>query len=276
VLDLNLTTIFLEAGQARRELPGLFASAPKKSARLRAADRLVLLFSQTSGAPAPSYAPLPPNLQQELLTRLAETYFTSTGSVTAGMKAMAERLNEFLINRNLRQSRQQTAQVVGLLNMAVVHGEYLYIAQAGSMHAYVINGDMIEHFTDSGGTARGLGLARLVNLRFFQAQVGPGASLVLCTEPPAAWKDAALKSASTLDLANMRTALIGDELNLEGTLVRFTAGRGDVRFSLPAVTAPLAAQSPVLPADPADLQPAQTPLSAVKAEPAVSGSPQGV
>jgi hypothetical protein len=238
VLDLTLTTLVLEAGQEHRDLPGLYAAAPKKAARLRAGDRLVLLLSQASASPAPNYAPLPPNLMQELLTRLAETYYTSTGSVTAGMKAMAERLNDFLINRNLRQSRQQTAQVVGLLNMAVVHGAYIYIAQSGPMHAYLINGSKVEHFTDAGGPARGLGLARLVNLRFFQAEVEPGVSLILSVDPPGAWKDSGLCAAATLDLAEMRTALIGDSLNLEGALVRFSPGKGEVRMVLPALKQP--------------------------------------
>lgn len=235
MLDLNLTTIRLEAGQEYRELPGLYASTPKKAARLRAPDRLVLHLSQAPAAPAPGYSPLPPNLQQELLSRLAETYFTSTGSVTAGMKAVAERLNEFLINRNLRQSRQQSAQLIGMLTIAVVHGSFVYIAQAGPMHAYLIRGTQVEHYTDAGGPSRGLGLARAVNLRFFQVQIEDGMNLVFCSDGSAIWRDPQLATLAGLSMDDMRRALIGDALNLDAVLLHFVPGRGEVKLLLPVV-----------------------------------------
>ena len=186
MIDLVLSPLFLEAGQERKELPGLYAAPSRKSSRLRANDRVILFLAQ-SGSEI-----LPHNIQQELLSRLAETYYTSSGSVTFGMKAMADRLNDFLINRNLRQSRQQGGQAIGIFNMVVLHGNSLYVGHAGPTHTYLITNEQVEHFTDASGVGRSLGLARLVSLRFYQTTFEPGACLLLSNNAAPGWTDAAL------------------------------------------------------------------------------------
>jgi len=228
VFDLILSPINLEAGQDRKELPGLYAAVPRKAARLRAGDQLILLLNQAGNAPMPA------SMLQEVFTRLAETYYTSTGSVTAGMKAVAERLNDFLIGRNTRQSRQQGGQTVGLLSMAVVRGSTVSIAHAGPQHTYVIVGGKVEHFTDASQISRGLGLAKLVSLRFYQAVLEGEAGLVLSGSAPSRWTDAVLAAALRLDATAAHRQLASGSADLQAGLVRLKPGKGQVHWDMPS------------------------------------------
>jgi hypothetical protein len=240
VIDLVLSPLFLEAGQERKELPGLYVSPPRKSARLRANDRAILFLAQ-SGSET-----LPHNIQQELLARLSETYYTSNGSVTFGMKAMADRLNDFLINRNLRQSRQQGGQAIGIINMVVLHGNSLYIGHAGPTHTYLITNEHVEHYTDASGVGRSLGLARLVSLRFFQTTFEPGACLLLSSIAAPGWDDAGLVASASLESSAMRKQLQNGLIDLQACFLRTAAGKGQVRWDYTSTpsTAPIPAQSP--------------------------------
>ena len=47
-------------------------------------------------------AVLTQELQDQLLKRLAETYYKTPGSVTAAMRNVIESLNQYLLDRNLR------------------------------------------------------------------------------------------------------------------------------------------------------------------------------
>ena len=224
MFDLTIDPILLEAGQDRKDLPGLYASAaPRKAIRLRGQDRVVFLFTQ-SGTSL-----LAPNLQTEMLSRLAETYFTSSGSVTAGMRATVERLNDFLLNRNLRSARQG-GQVVGGLAMTVLHGASLYVLLAGPAHVFLLSPGGVEHFCDP--AARGLGQARVVGSRFFTSTVEDGSSLILTPAPLAEWNDAALRGWAGLPVPELRRCLVGQALEVQAGVVRCTTGKGEITWTV--------------------------------------------
>ncbi len=225
MFDLKIDPLAIEAGQERNELPGFFAAAaPRRAARLRAQDRVIFFFTQ-SGTTL-----LAPNLQQEMLARLAETYFTSSGSVTSGMRATAERLNDFLLNRNLRGARQG-GQVVGALAMCVLHSSSLYVLIAGPVQVLLLSGGGVERFADP--SARGLGQARLVGSRFFTSSVEPGGTLIFTPQAPAAWRDDALRGWAGLPLPELHRCLAGEALDVQAGIVRCEAGRGEVAWASP-------------------------------------------
>lgn len=259
MFDLILSSMNLEAGQDRKELPGLYVAVPKKAARLRAGDRLILMLSQGGTAPLPS------NMLQEIFMRLSETYYASTGSVTSGLKAVAERLNDFLINRNMRQSRQQGGQTVGLLNMAVLRGSTLLVAHAGPLHTYMVSGGKVEHFTDASAISRGLGLAKLVSLRFYRTTFDANAGLVLSSSAPARWNDVVLTAAFQLDASAAHIQLVAGSVDLQAGLVRIKPGKGDIRWDLPQVA--YRASESAQPAEAAPQRSASWPAAMAQAQP---------
>lgn len=251
MFEFEVSPFCIEAGLEQREMPGLFAAnAPRRAARLRSQDQLLLLFTQLGSAP------LPPNLQQELLSRLAETYFTSAGSVTAGLKATAERLNDFLLNRNLRSARLG-GQLEGVLQMAAVHGSAVYLVHAGSAHTFVAGQTRVEHFGESSPNVRGLGLARVTNLRFFTAELAPGDVIVLAAEPPDSWSVENLNGLSRLTAAQLRDKLTYQLLDLHAVGLKVSEGKGEIHWNKSGA----AAEPEPMPARPPAAKPAGVFLS---------------
>ena len=84
-LDLNLLILARQAGKDQTGLPGFFAvTPPRRTARGRANDNLIVLLSCTGGAPFPT------NIQEQGFERLSQAYFRTPGSTTAAMRAAAQ------------------------------------------------------------------------------------------------------------------------------------------------------------------------------------------
>ncbi len=170
------------------DLTGILVSPPpKKSSRggrhagaSRENDLLVLFLSLTGKN----------SLKDEelntLLERIAQTYYRSGGSLTAGMRAAAELCNAQLMERNLRSARDEGGQAIGRLNLAVLRDDTLFLAVAGPTHAFVLGADAVQDCYDPQSN-RGLGAGASVSLRYFQARLQPGDVLVFAPEPPASW-----------------------------------------------------------------------------------------
>jgi len=222
LVDLTLDWVNQEAGQEQGRPAGWYAAgATRRAARLRAQDRVALFFTQSGTAP------LSPHVQQEMLARLAETYFSAAGSVTSGMRATAERLNEFLLNRNLRAARQG-GQVVGNLAMAVVHGETIYLLLVGAVQVALLSARGIERFGDA--AARGLGQARVVAGRYFTAAVEADLTLLFAAPPAPDWPESALQGWRGLSMEELRSRLAQSALDVQAGLARLQPGRGEVRW----------------------------------------------
>ncbi len=243
MFDLIVFPLSLEAGQEQYELPGLLvASAPRKAARMRAQDHLVLYIklrtiagSTASGLPGVAAGPALTNAQQkEILTRLADTYFTFSGSITAGLRVVAARLNDFLLNRNLKSAHE--GQTVGTLNMAVIHGDRLVVGHAGATHSFMLAKNEVQHF-DDGQAGRGLGLSRQIMPRFYQTSLNAGDLLVVCTEPPTGWDARSLANSPQLSFDHLRRRLTsGTGADMQAGVVRFQAGKGQVTYWRPGET----------------------------------------
>jgi len=224
LFNITAYPILLEAGQTRPDFPGfLAANAPRKSARLRGQDQVILFFSQAGSMP------LAANAQREMLNRLTETYFTSNGSVTAGMRAMAERLNDFLLARNVRSARTG-GQMIGLISLAVIHGGRLFLAQGGPVHTYRLSETGVDHFHDAEGMGRGMGVAKVVSLRYFQVELAAGDTLVWTAEevsglPEAGWE---------MTVEDLARRLTGEALDMQGGLARLGTGKGEIQVVSPA------------------------------------------
>jgi hypothetical protein len=251
LFDLTIFPIALDAGREHYELPGLFyAAAPRKAARMRTHDQLILYWKvvKTTGGSGG----FTPTQQQEILTRLSETYFSTPGSVTAGLRAVIIRLNDFLLRRNLRAA--QEGQLVGVMTLAAIHGDFVFIANAGSAQAFVLGKNQVHHFNNdpAHGGGRGLGLSRVPTPRFHQSAISPGDVLLISPDAPQGWTEKSLAGSPQLSFDHLRRRLLSDAgVELQAAVIKLQPGKGQVTYWRPAerVLAGPQHSTPVQPAE---------------------------
>ena len=256
------------------DLPGVLVSPPpKKGGRGRESDLLVLFLSLNGHNP---YSAEEINSMQQ---RAAQVYYKSSGSLTAGMRAAADVCNNQLMDRNLKNAREEGGQAIGRMNIGVLRGDVLFLAVAGPSHALVLGESEVQDFYDP-QAGHGLGTGTATNLRYFQVQVHPGDVLVFSPDPPAAWNPSTLAGSAGLTLEHLRRRLLnGIGPNLQAVVLKFQSGNGEVhalrhRSTTPPTTPPMArpptsdadnpdapasylSESPVYP--PSESQPAAAP-----------------
>jgi hypothetical protein len=279
VFDFTYYPLHIQDSQEKTDLPGLIVSpSPRRAARGRSGDQLILLVSLAGSSP------LAADPLKQLASRLAETYFQTPGSVTAAMRAVGDALNQFLLDRNLR-STGSGRQSAGMLNLAVIRGDDLFLAHGGPAFTGLIDVTGERRFQDAAGS-RGLGLSRSNPLRFYQATIQHGSWLILSPEPTPIWAEASPAGAnpSTGSLPNAdllrQHLLILNPAQVRATLVQFQTGNGKAvpgRFSssyipLPAVQLP-AAPMPTAPLPEVQLT-ATEPLQLTGLESAEAGPPR--
>ena len=234
-MDLNLLPLARQYGQDLPDLPGLqIAAKPRRTARGRQADRLILYFVMEGSAQ------LSPGQQEQLLTRLAQTYYKTQGSVTAALRASAESLNQQLLDHNLKEA-SSGQQGVGLLMLMAQREERIYLAQCGPTHAFLISSVELQHFYDPQPTRRGLGLGRTTPVYFSQISLKENDVLLLAPQLPAEWSEKALGSLSGQGLGTIQPRLMKlAGVDLSALLIQAKAGPGKVSMlrPKPASTAP--------------------------------------
>lgn len=263
-LDLTILPLAQQDGQEQAELPGLYAvMPPKHPARGREADSLVLYLGMVGNSP------LNAEQYQQLLPRLAQKYYKTSGSVTAAMRTLAEAINGYLLERNLRSS-SAGRQGIGLLSIAVLRGEAVYLAQCGPVHAFVITPQETLHHYDPQTSGQGLGVGRTATIRFLQARIGAGDFLVLSSQAAAGWTESALRHPSRQGMEGLRRQMIEHAAgqDMQAAVAQGHPGSGQIRLlrrKLPADMArtpsgeeSAAAPAPTPQADPA--QPAAAPI----------------
>jgi len=222
VFDLYLFSLNLVDNQNLPDLPGFFAaSAPKKASRIRTEDVLLMLLSMTGGEP------FSPASLDELFQKLTKTFFSSTGTVTAGMRSMAEQLNSSLLERNLKNTTPGE-QAIGLFNLAVFHHDRLYLTQCGPAHAFILGSSSVQDYTQF-DNSRGVGSGQSLGLHFYQQQIEPGDVLVFTPHPPASWNETSLASGARLTLDHLRRRLLNQcGPNLRAGVAQFQKGKGQI------------------------------------------------
>jgi hypothetical protein len=230
--DLKLIPIHQEKGQPIPQQTGfLAASPPRRAARSRAEDLLILSFS-TQGGERPSG-----ELQDAWLAKLVETFFKTGGSVTSALRSLIETLNLTMMEKNLKAAKGGAA-VTGAINLAAIHHRAAYVAQSGLTHAFVLNQDGVAHFHDTSQTDRGLGLSRTPTIRYYQAELGTGGYLFMTTTPAVTWTNEQLCKDGFPNLEQLRRRLLNQAApNLRLDLVQILPGEGEittVRTAVPA------------------------------------------
>ncbi len=275
--DLNLLPFHRIKGQEWPQLPGLLVCAPpKRAARGRQDDRLIIYLTLAGNTPFSSAE------YNQLTTRLAERFYKTSGALTSALRAGAEAINQFLVDRNVRTTGKGQ-YVIGRLVLGVPRGSELFLAQSGPTHVFHLTGGESRHVHEEQPSGRVLGASQTTPIYFSQAELRPGDILALCAALPAGWQEA-LGSAggSTFDaLRRKLLSVSGDDLN--AILVQVQAGKGELTVLRPA---PLAGEAhraavphPAPDQEPAAAQPAPTvpqaspPIPSRPASQVASGQP---
>ena len=257
--DLLILPLVRTGGQEQPNVPGLYIpSPPRKSARFRSRDKLVLHLILDGNSP------LPQEHIDQILTNLAKTYYNTPGTVTTAQRAVAESLNQYLLDRNLRNS-STGRQAVGYLTQIVLRDTRLAIAQSGLSHAFMLSAGGVEHIHDLNLAGNGLGLSRTTYIRYSQLALQPNDAIVITIQPPATWTEESLSAFRGQGPESLRRKLLsigGTELN--AFLLHAQPGSGKLRVLRPAgqprpVPIPLIPQP--MPVDTVDLSKEGIPLS---------------
>ena len=224
-IDLNLFPLSRQISQDQPGIPGLYmVTPPRKTARGRERDRLILFFTLTGNAP------LTGEQQEQLLGRLAQTYYKVPGAITSAQRKLADTLNQHLLERNLRSS-SSGRQGIGIFQVVVLRDDLITIGHCGPTHAFLIKPEEVQHLSDPQTSGRGLGLTRSVSIRFFQFTLQNNDLIILTAQPPATWTPAALQNAHKQGIESLRRKLISQAGNdLNAVLIQALRGSGKVRM----------------------------------------------
>ncbi|MCU0484632.1 MAG: hypothetical protein MUC85_00845 [Anaerolineales bacterium] len=224
-LDLNFLPLVRQNGQDQPEWPGLYvATPPRGAARGRDIDLLALYLS-VGGT-----APLPPDQLEQLMPRLAQVYYRSSGTATAALKAVVDECNRILLERNLRASNTGR-QGVGSLTQAVLRGDMLYVAHSGMVQTYLIKPDATTLWVDDVGGSRGLGVTRTASVRYFHTGLQPGDHLVFSHHPAAGWNVNTVRLQRGEGMEGLRRSLLAHSAaDLQAVLVQVLSGEGKLRL----------------------------------------------
>ncbi|MCA9994904.1 MAG: hypothetical protein KDE56_04110 [Anaerolineales bacterium] len=166
--------LYVVNGQAQTavSVPGLLAtSAPKKANRSRSRDFLFVHLTLSGKVEETAVLTL------DLLATINESYFQSSGSVTAGLRRALINANEKLLRHNLSQSGPSRE---GAITCAVLRNNELYMLQAGEALALLgrqfgverLPAHLPERLTPVGRTAG-------LDIRYFHQQIDLGDMLLL-------------------------------------------------------------------------------------------------
>ncbi len=225
-LDLTILSLAQQDGQEQAELPGLYAvMPPKHPARGREADSLVIYLGMAGNLP------LSAEQYQQLLPLMAQKYYKTAGSVTAALRTLAEGVNAYLLDRNLRSS-SSGKQGIGLLTLAVLRGEAVYLAQCGPVHAFAITVQETQQHHDPQTSGQGLGVSRTTPIRFLQPHLGAGDFLVLAAQAAAGWTESTLRHPARQGMEGVRRQMIeyAAGQNVQAVVAQVQPGSGQIRL----------------------------------------------
>ena len=235
-LDLNLLPVSHYSGRDYPELLGLYyAEPPRRTARGRNLDRLILYLVVEGNAP------LPPAKRDQILVDLAKLYYDTPGSVTTGLRKTAEELNELLLERN--RGLGGNRQCLGLLTQAVLRESQITLAQSGPMHAFRIAASGSEHFYNSDMVGHGLGLNRTAPVSFLQVGMQANDTLLLAAVPAPDWSAGGLSALHGQGPEGLRRRLfLQSQADVNALVIMAKPGKG--KFFLLRPAAPQTVEAP--------------------------------
>lgn len=230
-LDLTLLPLYRLNQQELTTLPGLLAmTAPRKTARGRENDRLIIYLMLTGNATLTTAEYL------QLTTQTVSKFFETPGALTSAMRAAAISLNEILLIRN-RKSASQGNYAIGSLVLAALRGANCTLLQTGPSHIFTLNSEGLQHSHDPALSGKGLGLSQAVPTYFTQTELQPGDKLIFSGKTPDAWERVlAGESRSSIEAIRRRLFSLSHE-DINAVIVHAQNGTGNLTVLRPAPSA---------------------------------------
>ncbi|BBB49312.1 hypothetical protein [Pelolinea submarina] len=222
-IDFIYYPLVFRAGREGEAIPGMqVMQAPAIAHRHRQRDLLAMLLT-VSGDHR-----YDPEEIQTITQAAAESFFQIQGSVTRAMQAVADTLNKQIFDRNLDRG-YEGVRALGTLNLAVLHNNWLFLAQVGRTQAVFINPAMVDILAEPADSGDYLGLSKRLQVRLAQTEAQPGDMLLFCEQPPASWTVSNLAGSCGLSMPQVKRRLLNQvSASLETLLIRFAEGRGQV------------------------------------------------
>ncbi len=226
--DLNVLPLYRIKGQEWPQLPGLLAAAPpKRPARGREGDSLVVYLTLTGNTPFSSAD------YTQITTQMAQRFYQTPGSLTAALRVTAEVLNQFLVERNMR-STGKGQYIIGRLILGVLRGRQFFFAQSGPTHVFHLAVGEVRQIHDARISGRGLGLGPATSLYLSQVDLHRADRLLLCALIPPNWETMLTmeRGADSLEILrrNLLDAVADD---MSAVLLQLKEGTGNVKVLRP-------------------------------------------
>ena len=148
-------------------------TAPARAARVRRGDHLFVLIHLDG--------PTARSLSRQLRTIVTQTYWESSGSITAALRRAVSAANRHLFQANLTAP---DGRCTGGLVCAVARGEDLLVVRAGPIEAYHLHdGDLVRLTADAPPLP--LGTGQVADVRLYHAFLAEDDALLLASSAPA-------------------------------------------------------------------------------------------
>jgi hypothetical protein len=251
-LDLNLLLLAQQGGVESSELPDLYAvTPPRRAARGRETDSLIIYLSMVGNSP------LTPQAYKQLLEEMAQKFYKTSGSLTAALRTVAEALNLYLLDRNLR-STSAGRQGIGQLLLVALRADMVYIAESGVVRALLVTPQETQPLYDLQTSGRGLGLSRSLPLRFLQIKLAADDYLLLSTIAASGWSDASIKHPAQQGMEALQRQVMGSAgQEFNAVIIQAQSGTGKLKL-LKRKTEPVGLSTPLVEAQPIDTVSAAT------------------
>lgn len=226
--DIKVLPIYQKDDEVLPDMPGLHVvTPPNRAARRRSAEQLILHLSVVGNAP------LTPKAADQILRKLSQEFYQTEGSTTSALRKVAEVLNQYLHDRNLRGS-SRGVRGVGILTQFVFRGDRLIFAQSGSSHVYLISPERVKELHDTDLAGPGLGAGRVAKVRYYQEKLAPRDMILVTPQPPAAWSSATVKNLYRMRLESIYHRLLHRvEVDLNALLLAPEKGTGNITVLRP-------------------------------------------
>jgi hypothetical protein len=240
-LDLTLLSLYRINGQEWPQLPGLLAqNPPKRPARGREQDRLIVYLTLVGNIIYSS------SEYNQIVGQVAETFYSTAGSLTFALKTAVEALNTFLAERNMTTTGKGQYSI-GALALAALRGDLLYIVQCGPTHAFTMGRDP-HHYHDAQMAGKGLGLSQTTRMYFAQAQLKPNDRVLFCAALPPNWEKTVSEERGPASLEVTRRRLMAaNDGNISAVLIQVSEGKGEMNIVKPVIAAPATPPPPPAP-----------------------------